>query len=120
MRDAAGTGTRRSFSGSVLPGEITLAPAAIEVTRGTPVRRGLAARGGLPPHRFQLEGTPLPKGLSLSPTGILSGNTSAAPGRYPLKVRVTDHSGGDGEYFEVEAFELRVVAPPAPSVGNGP
>lgn len=120
VRDAAGIRTQRSFSGTVRPGEITLAPASIAVTQGTPVRRGLAARGGLPPHRFQLEGTPLPKGLALSPTGILSGSTSAAPGRYPLKVRVTDRSEGDGDYFEVEAFELQVVAPPVPAGGNGP
>lgn len=120
VRDAAGASIRRSFAGSVLPGSISLATAAFDVPRGAPFRRALAARGGVPPHRFQLEGARrLPDGLVLSPEGVITGTTLAPPGRYPLTLRVTDRSRGDGEYFEIEAVELRVVAPPAPSGASG-
>ncbi|HEU0152880.1 MAG TPA: Ig domain-containing protein [Arenimonas sp.] len=120
VRDAAGASTRRSFAGVVLPGAISITPAGAEATRGQPFRQVLAARGGVPPHHFRLEGAGrLPKGLVLSPEGVISGTPVDPPGRYPLTLRVTDRSGGDGDYFEIEAFELRVLAPPAPAGAGG-
>jgi hypothetical protein len=120
VRDAGGASVRRSFAGTVAPGAIAISPASADVARGAPFSLTLAARGGVPPHRFQLEGGQrLPDGLRLSADGVISGTASAPPGRYPFTLRVTDRSGGDGEYFEIEPFVLQVVGPPAPSGAGG-
>lgn len=113
VRDARGLETRRGFGGSVAPGPLAISPAAATVVRGQPVRLALGARGGVAPHRFRLESGRLPDGLRLSPEGVLSGSTGVSPGRFPLVLRVTDASTGDGEYFEAEAFSIQVVAAPA-------
>ena len=121
VSDANGASARRSFSGSIAPGPLSLSPASADVPRGAPYSLALAARGGVAPHRFQLEGRQrLPEGLRLSPAGLISGTTSAAPGRYLLSLRVTDGSDGDGDYFEIEPFVLRVVPPPALHGPGGP
>jgi hypothetical protein len=111
VRDARGAETRRAFGGTVSPGALSVSPAAATVVQGQPTRLALGARGGVAPHRFQLESGRLPDGLRLSPDGVLSGRTGVSPGRFPLVLRVTDASTGDGEYFEAEAFTLQVVAP---------
>jgi hypothetical protein len=118
VKDAGGTETRRGFGGTVAPGPLAISAATATAARGQPFRLAFAARGGLAPHRFSLESGPLPEGLRLSPDGVLSGTPEAPPGRYPLTLRITDASTGDGEHFEVEAFTLQ-VAPPAPPKSDG-
>ncbi|HEX4853084.1 Ig domain-containing protein [Arenimonas sp.] len=111
VRDARGAETRRGFGGTVSPGALSISPAAATAVRGQPVRLALTARGGVPPHRFAVESGRLPDGLRLSPEGVLSGSTGVSPGRFPLVLRVTDASTGDGQYFEAEAFSVQVVEP---------
>jgi hypothetical protein len=62
------------------------------VTEGSPYSTQLNASGGLPPLKWSRVGR-LPKGLTLSKTGVLSGTVLAkkvAPGTYPVSVKVTD------------------------------
>lgn len=120
VADARGATTRRSFAGKVAPSPLSLAAATGTAVRGAPVSITLQARGGVPPHRFQLEGGQrLPEGLRLSPAGVISGTTTVSPGRFPLTLRVTDASTGAGEYFELEPFSLTIVAPaPAPATNR--
>jgi hypothetical protein len=51
---------------------------------------------------------------------VVSGTTAAAPGNYPVTIRVTDASTGPGSYFEVEAFTLTVSPPPSVSIAVSP
>ena len=57
-------------------------------THGSTYTEPLAACGGTPPYKWKKEGK-LPKGLKLSPGGILSGTPSVA-GSYTVGVKVTD------------------------------
>ena len=58
-------------------------------TEGVPFLATLTATGGTPPYSFTLTGGSLPPGLSLSPTGVISGVPSPV-GVYPFSVAVTD------------------------------
>ncbi len=68
----------------------TSLPAA---TVGTPYSEPLAASGGKAPLKWSKSGA-LPKGLTLSKSGLLSGTVSSnvAPGTYSMSVKVTDAS----------------------------
>src|SRR6266851_2568237 len=48
------------------------------VTLGAPYNASLVASGGAPPYRWSVDSTSLPRGLSLSSSGILSGTGTAA------------------------------------------
>jgi hypothetical protein len=119
VADAGGESSRRSFGGSVGAAPMAITPTRATATQGQPFSLALKARGGLAPHRFAVEAGPgLPKGLQLSAGGVISGTPTAAPGRFPLTLRVTDASTGPGTHFELEAFTLLIVAPPAPAGGS--
>ncbi len=78
-----------------IPGPLSISSAALPGgTAGVPYSQALDATGGLPPYTWSLitAGT-LPQGLSLSPSGIVSG-TTATPGSFMFGVRVTDTAGG--------------------------
>ena len=79
------------------PFQITVPGATLRLTSGSlpaaaagvNYSANLSADGGRAPYRFEVIGTPLPSGLTLSPTGTLSGIPAAA-GTYSLQVRITD------------------------------
>lgn len=52
----------------------------------------LGATGGTSPYTWSVSSGNLPAGLSLSPTGLISGTPTAAPGTYNFIVQVTDSS----------------------------
>jgi hypothetical protein len=52
----------------------------------------LAALGGVPPYTWTITAGALPPGLTLDPTGIISGTPQIA-GRYPFRARATDQTG---------------------------
>lgn len=60
-------------------------------TSGSAYSFTLAAAGGVPPYRWSTS-SPLPLGISLTATGILSG-TSRQAGSFPLTIEVRDASG---------------------------
>ncbi len=116
LRDARGDSAQASYSGTVAPAPMRLASAAAGVEPGQAFSQSLQVVGGLAPFRFQLEpGAGLPAGISLSPAGLLSGTSTAAPGEYPVTLRITDSSGGVGENFELETFRFR-LGPPVASI----
>ncbi len=61
-------------------------------TQGVLYTDTLAATGGVPPYSWSLTAGPLPAGLTLSGTGIISG-TPTASGSFPITVKVTDTQG---------------------------
>lgn len=72
--------------------------AELTVGNGVPFAMALKASGGFPPYTWVIAGGKLPAGLSLSPSGVISGTPSAPAGEYPFAVRVTD---GKARYLVV-------------------
>jgi hypothetical protein len=70
-------------------------------TRGMLYRTELVASGGYPPYRWKKIGR-LPKGLTLTSTGVLQGTPSGklATGSYAVSVRVTDSRGAKKKNHE--------------------
>ena len=61
----------------------------LDVTNGVMFAQALEAKDGTPPYVWQAL-DPLPRGLALSSTGVISGLSKARPGDYVVRVRVTD------------------------------
>jgi large repetitive protein len=69
----------------------------------------LIASDGKPPYAWSIIAGTLPVGLTLQPTGIISGRPSAA-GQYTFTIRVTDSVGATA----TRTYSLTIV--PAPSI----
>ncbi|HUD40841.1 MAG TPA: IPTL-CTERM sorting domain-containing protein [Dokdonella sp.] len=119
-QDSIGDFVIKGYTGVVENPMLTLVPPTATAIQGVSFSLTLAASGGLAPHVFQIESGVLPTGITLSSAGLLSGLTNAAPGNYPVTLRVTDASSGPGTYFELEPFTLTVSPPPAVSIAVAP
>jgi len=64
-------------------------PALPITPTGSPFSFAMSASGGFPPYSWSLLSGPLPTGLSLSSSGVLSG-TPTQIGTFPLTIKVTD------------------------------
>ncbi|MFI5115777.1 MAG: beta strand repeat-containing protein [Terriglobales bacterium] len=62
-------------------------------TQGVRYLNSLAATGGVPPYSWSLTAGPLPAGLTLSGTGIISGTPTGNSGTFPITAQVTDTLG---------------------------
>ena len=62
-------------------------------TQGVRYSNSLAATGGVPPYSWSLTSGPLPAGLTLSGTGIISGTPTGQSGTFPITAQVTDTLG---------------------------
>lgn len=62
-------------------------------TQGVRYSNSLAATGGVPPYSWSLTSGPLPAGLTLSGTGIISGTPTGHSGTFPITAQVTDTLG---------------------------
>jgi len=85
-------GTATSASGFTLLGFYVTTTTLPGVGRGFPYSVQLGAAGGVPPYRWTRTGA-LPKGLSMSRSGLLSApviSLKAAPGTYTFSVSVRD------------------------------
>ena len=60
------------------------------IANGVPFLYILQASGGLPPYEWAVTG--LPAGLTADSSGVISGVPKALPGKYAVKVRVTDRN----------------------------
>lgn len=121
LQDARGAAATQSYGGIVQPAPMAITPAAAVVEPGVAFSQALTVTGGLAPHRFALEPGPgLPAGITLSGEGVLGGTSTAAPGDYPLTLRVTDSSTGTGAHFELEPFTLTVAGTPSVSIAVSP
>lgn len=86
-------------------GTIALAPAALpNGSVSTAYNQTITASGGMAPYTFTVNNGTLPPGLSLSPTGVLSG-TPTAGSTSSFTVRAIDASG----CFADRLFSLSVV-----------
>lgn len=110
----------RGYGGTVENPSLTLLPASATAIQGIAFSQTLSTVGGVAPHSYQLETGSFPAGITLSSAGVVSGTTAAAPGNYPVTIRVTDASTGPGSYFEVEPFTLTVSPPPSVSIAVAP
>jgi uncharacterized protein (TIGR03437 family) len=72
---------------------ITTAPPLPSGPVGVPYSQQIAATGGVPPYQFSSNGI-LPPGLSLSPSGVLSGTPTTAGTFNNFHIAVTDSVGG--------------------------
>ncbi len=110
----------RGYTGTVQNPSLALVPASATAIQSAPFSLALSTAGGVAPHTYQLETGTFPAGITVSSAGVVSGTTAAAPGDYPVTIRVTDASTGPGSYFEVEPFTLTVSSPPTVSIAVAP
>lgn len=99
FRVVAAVGTQTSISEVSFYGytgpTLSLGPAALpDATRGLDYTINLTATGGTAPYLFSMAGS-LPPGMTLSPSGVLSGRPTTA-GSYPIDVEVSDSEGMKG------------------------
>jgi uncharacterized protein YhjY with autotransporter beta-barrel domain len=116
--DNAGGSVVKGYTGTVQSPTLSLVANTATVPQGSAFSLALAVTGGVAPHAFQVETGSLPAGLTLSPTGVLSGTTAVAPGAFPVTLRVTDASTGPGSYFELEAFTVNVIVAPTLTIND--
>lgn len=110
----------KSYTGTVQNPTLTLTTPTGTAIQGAPFSQTLSTTGGVAPHTYQLETGSFPAGISISSAGVVSGTTAAAPGNYPVTLRVTDASTGPGVYFELENYTLTVSPPPSVSIAVSP
>jgi large repetitive protein len=110
----------RGYTGSVQNPTLTLVPNSGTAIQGVSFTQTLSTSGGVAPHTYMLESGSFPAGISISSAGVVSGTTAAAPGNYPVTLRVTDSSTGPGSYFELENYTLTVSPPPSVSISVSP
>jgi hypothetical protein len=121
VQDARGQSATLSYGGSVQAAAMSLSPTAVIATPGVAFRQALTVRGGLAPHQFSVEpGPALPAGIAIGSDGVVTASATAAPGRYPVSLRVTDASTGTGRHFELESFVLSIGGQPTASIAVAP
>jgi len=110
----------KAYSGTVAAPSLSISPNSGTAIQTVPFTDTLAVSGGVAPHTFALESGAFPGGINISTAGVISGTTAAAPGNYPVVLRVTDASTGPGAYFELENYTLTVSAAPSVSITVSP
>ncbi|MGH7027797.1 putative Ig domain-containing protein [Brevundimonas sp.] len=111
---------------TVAASTIAVAPASLPTaTRGTAYSQSVTASGGVAPYTYAIATGALPAGLTLSPTGQISG-TPTVTGSFTFGVRATDSATGAGPYaggveltLTVSAASLTVTPTALPEVLAG-
>ena len=90
---------------------ITITPALLPAgTVGVAYSQTMSASGGTAPYgNYTLSGS-YPPGLSITPSGVLSG-TPTEGGTFNFSISLTDASSGNGPYSASQAYTLVVNAP---------
>ena len=110
----------KGYTGTVQNPTLAITPATGTAIQSAPFSQTLVIAGGVAPHTCLLESGTFPAGISVSSACVVSGTTAAAPGNYPVVIRVTDASTGPGSYFEGEPYTLTVSPPPSVSIAVAP
>ncbi|TXI48178.1 MAG: autotransporter domain-containing protein [Lysobacter sp.] len=110
----------KGYSGTVSPAPLSINPTSGTAIQNVAFSQTVSAVGGVAPHTFALETGTFPAGIGISTAGVISGTTNAAPGNYPVTLRVTDASTGVGSHFELESYTLTVSPPPSVSIAVSP
>jgi len=111
----------KGYTGTVQNPSLSLATSTVTLVSGQAASAQLATNGGVSPHVYATEppGTPMPFGLSLSSSGLITG-TPSSTGTATIQLRVTDASTGLGQYFELETLTINVIAAPTVSIVVSP
>lgn len=111
----------KGYTGSVQNPSLSLATSTVTLVSGQAASAQLATNGGVSPHIYATEppGTPMPFGLNLSSSGLITG-TPSGTGTATIQLRVTDASTGLGQYFELETLTINVIAAPTVSIAVAP
>jgi len=120
--DASGCSGARAYTISVCVSQVTLSPAGLPAgSLGSPYSQTITASGGTAPYAFAVSSGALPEGVTLSPSGVLSG-TPTASGDFSFTITATDSSGCPGarDYtlLVCTALALSPATLPAGSVGT--
>jgi hypothetical protein len=101
-----------SYTLTVASPTITFTPATLpDAAVDSSYSATLAASGGTAPYgSFMLTSGSLPAGLTLSPSGVLSG-TPTAGGTFNFTIAASDSSTGTGPYQGSQTYNLNVAAP---------
>ena len=110
----------KGYTGNVANPTLTLTSASGTAIQNVAFSQTLTVSGGVAPFSCLLETGTFPAGISVSSGCVVGGTTTAAPGNYPVTIRVTDSSTGPGTYFEVENYTLTVSPPPSVSIAVSP
>ncbi|MFN3747579.1 MAG: putative Ig domain-containing protein [Sphingorhabdus sp.] len=110
----------KGYTGTVQNPTLTLTTGSGTAIQSSPFSQTLSTSGGVAPYIYQLETGSFPAGISVSSAGVVSGTTTAAPGSYPVTLRVTDSSTGPGIWFELENYTLTVSPPPPVTISVSP
>ncbi len=110
----------KGYTGTVQNPTLSLVAASGTAIQSVAFSQTLSVNGGVAPHSCLLETGSFPAGISVSSGCVVSGTTAAAPGNYPVTIRVTDSSTGPGSYFEVENYTLTVSPPPSVTIAVTP
>ena len=108
---------------AINPGQLQVTTASLPPgTQGIAYSATLAASGGLPPYTWALTSGSLPAGLTLGPTGAITG-FPASPGTASFTVQVTDsqkHTASAGLSITIQpGAPLQVVTSSLPSGPKG-
>ncbi|WP_052951656.1 putative Ig domain-containing protein [Devosia soli] len=100
----------QTYSLNVAPPTVALSPASLPDGRaGAPYSAAVAASGGTAPYTYTVTGT-LPPGVTLSPSGLLSG-TPTESNLYSFTVTATDSSGGTGPHSGAQSYNIVTYSP---------
>ena len=112
------------FSYNIQPAPLVLSNPGTRLTLANqPFSLSLSASGGVQPYTFSLApgSNPLPPGLSLSASGVISG-IATTPRLYSFTVQVTDKLGtvaSTAETIAVSGGPLQLMLPASPVVATG-
>lgn len=102
--DSASNTGSRAYALVVSAPTISIAPTTLPtLTRNAVYSQTLTAAGGTAPYSYAVTSGAVPAGVTLSPTGVLSG-TPSATGAYAFTVTATDSSSGSGPYTGSRAY----------------
>lgn len=122
--DSNGYTGAQPYSLTVSAATITVTPTSMPgATVSVPYSQSMSTSGGTAPYTYAMTAGALPAGLSLSPTGVLSGMPTAG-GTFNFTITSTDSSTGTGHYTGSRTYALTVGAPtmgiaPASGALNG-
>jgi putative Ig domain-containing protein len=120
LSDAAGRNATKDLAIQVRAALTVVTSSLTPVVTGVAASQQLSAAGGVPPYLWSLVSGGLPPGLTLSPSGSISGvpNTS---GSFTFTVRVTDGATASAQraFTLAVATSLGISACPASSANQG-